>query len=106
MARHNHLICETNGDKKSQDLNLSTCIQLRVLKHHPSGKVVNFRHLLSCETIVFQILTIFWRGYSGTLFWIGGGGQKSPPHLNFEYKQDNEAKFGMKIPLFMKNSKT
>ena len=37
--------------KKSQGLHLSTCIQLRVLKH-PSRKVINFRHLLSCGTIV------------------------------------------------------
>ena len=40
--------------KKSQELQLSTCIQLRVLKH-PSRKVINFRHLLSCDTIVTMI---------------------------------------------------
>ena len=34
---------------KSQELHLSTCIELRVLKH-PSRKVINFRHLLSCDT--------------------------------------------------------
>ena len=45
------MFCKTNGDKKSQELHLSTCIQLRVLKH-PSRKVINFRHLLSCDTIV------------------------------------------------------
>ena len=31
---------------------LSTCIQLRMTKH-PSRKVMNFRHLLSCDTIAF-----------------------------------------------------
>ena len=36
--------------KKSQELHLSTCIQLRVLKH-PSRKVINFRHLLSCDAL-------------------------------------------------------
>ena len=41
-------------NKKSQELNLSTCIQLRVLKH-PSLKVINFRHLLSCDTIVSEL---------------------------------------------------
>ena len=44
------MFCKTNGDKKSQEFHLSTCIQLRVLKH-PSRKVINFRHLLSCDTI-------------------------------------------------------
>ena len=36
---------------KSLALQLNTCIQLRVLKH-PSRKVINFRHLLSCDAIV------------------------------------------------------
>ena len=31
-------------------LHLSTCIQLRMTKH-PSRKVMNFRHLLGCDTI-------------------------------------------------------
>ena len=35
---------------KSQELHLSISIQLHVLKH-PSRKVIDFRHLLSCETI-------------------------------------------------------
>ena len=30
---------------------LSSCIQLRLMKH-PSQKVMNFRHLFSCDTIV------------------------------------------------------
>ena len=30
---------------------LSTCIQLGMIKH-PSRKVMNFRHLLGCDTIV------------------------------------------------------
>ena len=34
----------------SQGLHLSTCIQLRMTKH-PSRKVMNFRHLLGCDTI-------------------------------------------------------
>ena len=36
---------------ESQELHLSTCIHLRETKH-PSRKVVNFRHLLGCDTIV------------------------------------------------------
>ena len=44
------LFCKINGDKKSQELHLSTCIQLRLTKH-PSRKVMNFRHLLGCDTI-------------------------------------------------------
>ena len=44
------MFCKTNGDKRSQELHLSTCIQLRALKH-PSSKVINFRHLLSCDTM-------------------------------------------------------
>ena len=61
MARYNHLIdwyylrssfvqLHCNGDRKSQKLHLSTCIQLRMTKH-PSRKVMNFRHLLGCDTI-------------------------------------------------------
>ena len=34
-------------------IGLSTCIQLRITKH-PSQKVMNFRHLLSCDTIVYD----------------------------------------------------
>ena len=40
-----------NCDRKSQELHLSTCIQLRMTKH-PSRKVMNVRHLLGCDTIV------------------------------------------------------
>ena len=36
--------------RKSQELDLSTCIQLRMIKR-PSRKVMNFRHLLGCDTI-------------------------------------------------------
>ena len=32
---------------------LSTCIQLRMTKH-PSRKIMNFRHLLGCDTIVLE----------------------------------------------------
>ena len=59
MARHNHIIdslsslifCKINGDRKSQELHLSTCIQLH-MKKHPSRKIMNFRHLLGCDTLV------------------------------------------------------
>ena len=44
------IFCKTNGVKKSQELHLSTCIQLRFLKH-PSRKLIHFRHLLICGTI-------------------------------------------------------
>ena len=37
--------------EKSQEFHLSTCIQLRMTKH-PSRKVMNFRDLLGCDTIV------------------------------------------------------
>ena len=44
----------------SQELHLSTGIQLRMTKH-PSRKVMNFRHLLGCDTIVtmhmYSVLT-------------------------------------------------
>ena len=43
--------CKINGDRKSQQLHLSTCIHLRMTKY-PSRKVMNFRHLLCCDTIV------------------------------------------------------
>ena len=56
MVHHNHLdwnnllssfiFCKANGDEKSQELYISTCIQLCVLKH-PSREVKKFRHLLS-----------------------------------------------------------
>ena len=56
MARDNKLtdiiffhLCKINGDRKSQELRLSTCIQLRMTKH-PSRKVMDFRHLLGCDT--------------------------------------------------------
>ena len=49
------MFCETNGDKKSQELHLSTCIQLRVLKH-PSRKVINFRHLGPVHMIPGQLI--------------------------------------------------
>ena len=35
-------------------LHLRTCIELRITKH-PSRKVMNFRHLLSCDTIDFIV---------------------------------------------------
>ena len=59
MVRHNHLIdryyllssfCKISGDRKSKELQLSTCTQLRMTEH-PSRKVMNFRHLLGCDTI-------------------------------------------------------
>ena len=34
-----------------KELHSSTCIQLRTTKHS-SRKVMNFRHLLGCDTIV------------------------------------------------------
>ena len=34
----------------SQELHLSTCIQLRMTKN-PFRKVTNFRHLLGCDTV-------------------------------------------------------
>ena len=45
------------GDRKSQELHLSTCIQLRMTKHS-SRKVTNFRHLLSCDTTDARILAL------------------------------------------------
>ena len=55
------MFCKTNGDKKSQELHLSTCIQLRVLKRL-SRKVINFRHLLSCDTIVGTVQVVVTTG--------------------------------------------
>ena len=40
--------------RKSQELRLSTYIQLGMTKH-PSRKVLNFRHLLGCDTMVGSI---------------------------------------------------
>ena len=37
-------------DRKSQELRLTTCIQLRMAKY-PFRNVMNFRHLLGCDTI-------------------------------------------------------
>ena len=37
--------------RNSQELHLSTYIQLPMTEH-PSRKVMNFRHLLGCDTIV------------------------------------------------------
>ena len=48
------IFCKVNGDKKSQKLHLSTCIQLRMTKH-PSRKVMNFRHSLGCDTIDYSV---------------------------------------------------
>ena len=53
------MFCETNGDKKSQEFHLNTCIQLLVLKH-PSRKVINFRHLFSCDTVVPLFRSYIW----------------------------------------------
>ena len=39
----------------SDELHLSTCIQLRMTKY-PSRKVMNFRHLLGCDTIGVNII--------------------------------------------------
>ena len=36
--------------EKSQEIHLSTCIQLRMTKHPSRKKVMNFRHLLGCDT--------------------------------------------------------
>ena len=44
------IFCEINGGRKSLEVHLRTCIQLRMTKH-PSRKVMNFRHLLGCDTI-------------------------------------------------------
>ena len=38
----------------------STCIQLRMIKH-PSRKVMNFRHLLGCNTVEGERIGQFWR---------------------------------------------
>ena len=43
-----------DSDRKSEEHHLSICIQLRMTKH-PSRKVMNFRHLLGCDTIVTYI---------------------------------------------------
>ena len=48
------IFCIINGDRMSQELHLSTCIQLRMTKH-PSRKVMNFRHLLGCDTIAYAV---------------------------------------------------
>ena len=42
-----------NADRKSQELHLSTCIQLRMTKC-PSRQVMNFRHLLGCDTKIMS----------------------------------------------------
>ena len=46
------IFCETNDDKESQELHLSTCIQSHILAY-PSREVMNFRYLLGCGTIGF-----------------------------------------------------
>ena len=52
------MFCKINGERKCQELHLSTCIQLRMTKH-PSRKAMNFRHLLGCDTIVrFKMLAL------------------------------------------------
>ena len=43
----------------SQELQLTTCIQLRMTKH-PSRKVMNFRHLLGCDTKVLCWFCVFY----------------------------------------------
>ena len=48
----------------SQELHLSTCIQLRMTKH-PSRKIMNSRHLLGCDTIAV-IFNLFRPGGLGT----------------------------------------
>ena len=50
MILSSFIFCKTDGDTKSQELHLISCIQLRMTKH-PSRKVMNFRHLLGCDTI-------------------------------------------------------
>ena len=57
MASHNHLIDWYYFLSSFVKLmvKLSTCIQLRMIKH-PSRKVMNFRHLLSCDTIGLSLL--------------------------------------------------
>ena len=46
-----------------KELHLSTYIQLRMTKH-PSRKVTNFRHLLSCGTIERQGKLLFKINYA------------------------------------------
>ena len=50
MILPSSIFCTINGDRKSQELHLSTCVQLCMTKH-PSRKVINFRHSLGCDTI-------------------------------------------------------
>ena len=52
--------CKINGDRRSQELHLSTCIQLCMTKH-PSRKVMNFRHLLGCDTIAHPHPTFVYK---------------------------------------------
>ena len=62
--------------------------------------------LLNSGQSLFACFNPILDGVFGHPILDGGRGGKKAPHLNFEQKQDNEAKFGMKIPLSMKNSKT
>ena len=84
MACHDHLIdryyllssfvkTKINGDRKFQDLHLSTCIQLRMTKHPPQ-KVKIFRYLLSCDTIVLINISYSLKGRVGQNEY---GGEKS-----------------------------
>ena len=45
---------------ESLKLHLSTCIQLLMTKH-PSRKVMNFRHLLGCDTFIITSVGIAHR---------------------------------------------
>ena len=81
------MFCKVNGDRKSQELHLSTCIQLRMTKH-PSRKVMNFRHLLYCDTIE-TILTLPVRK--------GGGEGWDDPQWFFKH---NSAKNKPKLAKF------
>ena len=52
------ILCKINRDIKSLEAHLSTCIQLHMTKH-PSRKVMDFRHLLGCDTIAQNQKEIF-----------------------------------------------
>ena len=51
-----------------KELHLNTCILLRITKH-PSRKVLNFRHLLSCDTIGPKKLWLYRNDSDICHFW-------------------------------------
>ena len=56
-----------NGDRKSQEFHLRTCIQFHTTKH-PSQKAMNFRHLLyRTQEKSFTISNSYWKTVKAVL---------------------------------------